>query len=154
MQESIEIVPFTEQYKLNFRDLNVAWLQQYFSVEPIDEEIFANPQHYILDNGGHIFFAKYSDNIVGTCALIKKPDGDVELAKMAVEERVQGRGIGQALLEAAIAKAIEMGLTRLMLYSNTKLEPAIHLYKKYGFKEVPLDSTGYKRSNIKMEKSL
>jgi tryptophan synthase alpha chain len=31
------------------------------------------------------------------------------------------------------------------------LKPAIHLYKKYGFKEVPLGSSEYKRSNIKME---
>jgi ribosomal protein S18 acetylase RimI-like enzyme len=73
---------------------------------------------------------------------------------MAVDENVQGKGVGQALLDAAIAKAADMGLDKLVLYSNTKLEPAIHLYKKYGFTEVPLDSTSYKRSNIKMEKSL
>ena len=40
---------------------------------------------------------------------------------------------------------------KLALYSNTKLEPAIHLYKKYGFREVLLDNSEYERSNIKME---
>ncbi|MCW3073765.1 MAG: family acetyltransferase [Flaviaesturariibacter sp.] len=154
MKQSIEIIPFEEALSIHFRDLNVAWLQKYFYVEPIDEEIFANPRRYILDNGGHIFFAKYEGQVAGTCALMKAKNGEVELAKMAVDERFQGKGVGHILLEAAIAKAIDLGLGRLMLYSNTKLQPAIHLYEKYGFVEVPLDGTGYKRSNIKMEKIL
>ena len=44
--------------------------------------------------------------------------------------------------------------TKLILYSNTKLHPAIHLYKKYGFKEVPLANPESKRANIKMEINL
>ena len=43
---------------------------------------------------------------------------------------------------------------KLILYSNTQLKPAIHLYKKYGFIEVPLNSSEYQRSNIKMEINL
>jgi hypothetical protein len=71
MQESIEIIPFDKQYTVYFRELNVAWLQKYFFVEPIDEAIFADPRQYILEGGGHIFFAKYNGSVVGTCALIK-----------------------------------------------------------------------------------
>ena len=66
----------------------------------------------------------------------------------------QGRGIGHALLQAALEKAQEMGVSTLMLYSNTQLQSAIHLYRRYGFKEVPLGNNGYKRSDIKMEKTL
>ena len=29
--------------------------------------------------------------------------------------------------------------SKLILYSNTKLKNSIHLYKKYGFKEIPLE---------------
>jgi hypothetical protein len=43
----------------------------------------------------------------------------------------------------------------LMLYSNTKLENAIYIYKKYGFVEVPLEpNSPYVRSDIKMELEL
>jgi ribosomal protein S18 acetylase RimI-like enzyme len=42
------------------------------------------------------------------------------------------------------------GGKRIILYSNTKLETAIALYRKLGFKEIPLDGP-YKRSDIKME---
>jgi ribosomal protein S18 acetylase RimI-like enzyme len=39
----------------------------------------------------------------------------------------------------------------LTLVSNTKLEPAIQLYRKYGFVEVPVSGgRGYERVDIEM----
>ena len=154
MSATIQIIPYRDDLLPYFRDFNIAWLEKYFYVEPIDIEIFAHPHQYILDGGGSIFFAKYGEQIAGTCALIRTKSGELELAKMAVDESFQGKGIGQALLKAAIEKAKQMGEEKLMLYSNTQLQPAIHLYKKHGFTEVPLGNIGYKRSNIKMEKML
>ena len=55
------------------------------------------------------------------------------------------------MMEFCLQKAKELGMLKLILYSSTKLENAIHLYRKYGFKEIPLDNSEYKRSNIKME---
>ena len=69
---------------------------------------------------------------------------------MAVDEKFQGKKIGQALADAAIAKAKSLGAKKIILYSNTILAPAIALYRKIGFKEIPVDGT-YKRSDIKME---
>jgi GNAT superfamily N-acetyltransferase len=154
MNENIQIVPFDQSLSGYFKDFNVAWLEKYFFVEPIDEEIFSDPVGYILDKGGYIFFAKYGSEIAGTCALIKLGNGEYELAKMAVDEKFQGKKIGHRLIEVTIEKARELGLQKIMLYSNTKLQPAIHLYKKFGFVEVPITNFGYKRSNIKMEKIL
>ena len=48
--------------------------------------------------------------------------------------------------------AKENQIKKLILFSNTKLVPAIKMYKKFGFIEVNLGSSIYKRSNIKMEK--
>ena len=43
----------------------------------------------------------------------------------------------------------------LMLYSNTKLENAIYIYRKYGFVEIPVEANSpYNRSDIKMELKL
>ena len=39
----------------------------------------------------------------------------------------------------------------MILYSNKKLESAIHLYRKYGFVEVELEEGLYERANVKME---
>jgi GNAT superfamily N-acetyltransferase len=78
-----------------------------------------------------------------------------ELAKMAVEPSAQGRGYGDRLVEAAVAFARGAGASRLMLVSNTRLGPALNLYRKHGFRDVPLDpANGYTRADIQLELSL
>lgn len=148
---TIEIIEFSDENAKYFTQLNIAWLQKYFVVEPIDHEMLSNPKKFIIDKGGFIFFAKAEDKIAGTFALIKISEGVYELSKMAVEESFLGKKIGNKMLEFCIEEAKRLKADKIILYSNTKLEPAIHLYKKFGFKEVPLDSSEYERANIKME---
>lgn len=154
MEEQVEIIEFNDELALHFRDLNRAWLEKYFVVEPIDEEMLGNPKEYFIDKGGYIFFAKLNGEVAGTFALLKEGDGIYELSKMAVNEKFQGKKIGNRMLEFCLQKARELGATKVILYSNTILAPAIHLYRKYGFVEVPMGSSEYKRSNIKMEIAL
>ncbi len=147
----VEIIAYNDSLAGAFKQLNEAWLQKYFEIEPIDVEMLGNPKQYFIDKGGHIFFAKVGGEIAGTFALLKSSDDVYELSKMAVDELFQGKKIGNRLMEFAIAKATELKAAKIILYSNTKLPPAIHLYRKYGFTEVPVISSGYKRCNIKME---
>ena len=148
-----EFIDYNPSLAAHFKALNVSWLKQYFVVEPIDEIMLSDPQANIIDKGGYIFFAKLGEEIVGTFAFVKDGD-DFELGKMAVAEGQRGKNIGNQMLSFCLAKAKELGMDKLFLYSNTKLENAIHLYRKFGFKEVPLGSSEYKRSNIKMEVEL
>ena len=70
---------------------------------------------------------------------------------MAVSPESRGQNIGQKLLQYCIDFAAKKQLKALLLYSNTKLENAIYLYRKYGFKELQLETDSpYKRSDIKM----
>jgi ribosomal protein S18 acetylase RimI-like enzyme len=58
-------------------------------------------------------------------------------------------------MEAAIGFATEAGASRLVIVSNTVLEPAIRLYEKHGFIRVPLVTDGrYRRANIRLEREL
>lgn len=148
---NLEIVRYSDEYAKDFRDLNIAWLQKYFIVEPVDNELLSDPKKSIISKGGHIFFAKVGDEIAGTFALLKIENGVFELAKMAVEERFIGKKIGNKMLEFCFEEAKRLKADKIILYSNKKLQPAIHLYKKFEFKEVPLDSTEYERADIKME---
>lgn len=53
---------------------------------------------------------------------------------MAVHEEWQGKGIGTALMQAMVDLADKwMNLTRLELEVYTDNEPALRLYKKFGF---------------------
>ena len=152
--EQLEFIDFDTSLAIHFKELNVSWLKQYFVVEPIDETMLSDPQANIIDKGGYIFFAKLGTEIVGTFAFVKTGHG-FEMGKMAVSEKHRGKKIGNQMLAFCLAKAKELGLQKVFLYSNTKLENAIHLYRKFGFKEVPLEKNAeYKRSNIKMEVDL
>ena len=148
---AIEMIPFNNELTSYFTRLNIAWLEKYFVLETIDQEMLDHPKAYFIDKGGHIFFAKINDEIAGTFALLKESDTVYELSKMAVDEQYQGLGIGNRMIEFSIAKARALNATRVILYSNTKLQPAIHLYKKYGFTEVPILGSQYNRSNFNME---
>lgn len=146
----VKITEYNRSHQTWFEKLNRAWIEQYFWMEPIDFEVLNNPEEHIIREGGFIFMAQCKNEIVGTVALKFVDKGVYEFTKMAVDEKFQGLKIGKQLAEVAIEKAKEKNAHKIILYSNTKLIPAIALYRKLGFREIPLDGP-YKRSNIKME---
>jgi N-acetylglutamate synthase-like GNAT family acetyltransferase len=151
----ITIVPYKDDYKEYIKSLNYEWLEKYFAVEPIDVVQLSNPQTEILDKGGKIFFALDNGAVIGTASLLKLSDEEYELAKMAVTEKYQHAGIGKMLMDYCITEAKNLHAKKLTLFSNTKLEAAIHVYRKYGFVEIPLPAEmHYVRSDIRMEKML
>jgi ribosomal protein S18 acetylase RimI-like enzyme len=152
IDNSVRIIPFSPDLKEEIKTLNVEWLKKYFKVEAKDEQMLSDPQGEIIDKGGMIFYAKYNNKIVGTISLLKIDETTFELSKMAVNDSVQGLGIGQKLLEHCLKIAEQNGIKKLLLYSNRKLLPAIYLYIKFGFQEVPLEDGVYERADIKMEK--
>jgi ribosomal protein S18 acetylase RimI-like enzyme len=150
----VEIIPFSIELKEPIKTLNLEWLQKYFKVEPKDEQTLSDPQGEIIDKGGMIFYAQYNTKIIGTVSLLKIDSTTFELSKMAVSDGNQGLGIGKKLLEHCLNEAKEKGIQKLILYSNRKLLPAIHLYKSFGFVEIPVEEGVYERADIKMEKIL
>ena len=137
---AIKIINYRGEYAKHFYDLNIEWLKTFFYVEPYDEEVLSQPEHYIIDKGGYIFFALKDHKVVGTVALMPTQEKHLlELTKMAVLPEERGQKIGQHLLEYCIDFAKSKELNALLLYSNTKLENAIYLYRKFGFKELELE---------------
>jgi ribosomal protein S18 acetylase RimI-like enzyme len=151
---TVEIIPYSPDLKGHIKTLNIEWLQKYFRVEEKDELVLSNPQEEIIDKGGMIFYAKYNDEILGTVSLMKIDDATFELSKMAVSYKAQGLGIGNKLLVHSVAVAEGNNIKKLLLYSNRILLPALHLYEKFGFVEVPLEDVSYERADIKMEKTI
>lgn len=152
---SLKIIPFKPELAHHFRDLNLQWLEKYFYVEPKDIVLLDDCEKSIVKKGGHIFFAEYHGKIVGCFSFIKLGDNSYELGKMAVDPQYQGLKIGQQLLTFAVEHARNNNWRQLLLYSSTKLDTALHIYRKYGFKEVVLEENlPYARSDIKMELNL
>ena len=152
---SVKIFPFEPKYAGDFKSLNVAWLEKYFFVEPKDEELLSDCERSIIGIGGFIFMASYENAIVGCFSLIPYKDNHYELGKMAVDSNYQGLKIGQQLISFAIDFAKQKNWDAITLYSSTKLPTALHIYRKYGFKNVALEKDlPYIRSDVKMELNL
>ena len=66
------------------------------------------------------------------------------------KERVH-KGCGSAVFKAAMDWAISHGAKRHFLLSNSRLKPAIHIYEKFGFREIKLDDYEYVRGDIAFE---
>lgn len=141
-----------------FRALNLAWIEAHFTVEPEDLAQLDDPHGHILAKGGRILIAEEEGEAVGTLGLVPAHEpGTLELIKMAVRADQQGRGIGMALMQAAIAAAREMGARRIWLETNASLKPALAVYRKAGFRvleQAEWTATPYSRCNCQMEMRL
>jgi len=134
-----------------FRTLNEWWIRKYFGIEEHDNDMLLDPEGYVLAKGGHIFFAVANGVQVGCCALIAMEPGVYEVAKMAVNESLQGAGIGRKLLGYTIEQGRRLGARSLYLETNSKLTNAIHLYESLGFEHLPPRPSPYSRANVFME---
>lgn len=152
---ALQIIEFQPQRQPDFYRLNMAWIEKYFVVEDIDRELLEHPQEEIIDKGGSIFLAQINGAIVGTAAMVPLEDGLYELSKMSVDESIQGRGVGRALLNAAIDWAKKRNAREIVLETNTILKPAIHLYESVGFEAFEDEHlSNYSRVNHKMRMKL
>jgi GNAT superfamily N-acetyltransferase len=74
---------------------------------------------------------------------------------MAVAGSHRGRGLGRALMAAAVDWAKAAGAPRLYLETNSALAPALGLYRAFGFREItPAEPSPYARADVVMELSL
>jgi putative acetyltransferase len=147
----IEIIDYEPRYKVDFRSLNLEWISAYFEIEPPDLEQLDYPEENIISKGGRIYLARVNYEIIGTITLKKVDDTVYELSKMAVSPKRQGAGAGLLLARHLINEAQRLGCKMLFLESNQKLTPALNLYKKLGFVEVPVNDSPFSRADYRGE---
>ncbi len=147
------IADFEPRWRGDFERLNVEWLERWFTVEPVDREVLANPEVHILAHGGQVLFAvDAAGRALGTVALRHEGGGVYELTKMAVAPDARGQGLGRALMVSALARFHALGGRELFLESSSKLGTAIALYESVGFEHRPAPRPGshYARADVYM----
>lgn len=150
--EKIKVLPFQDKYADDFKRLNLEWIEKYFVVEEMDEKQLEHPRENIIEAGGEIYFVIEDGKVKGVCALVFHEKGVYELAKMAVDKESRGKGYGNLLMEAIIKGARVKNAEIILIVSNTQLDVAINLYKKYGFITTRLgQDPDYERGNIEMQ---
>ena len=103
--------------------------------------------HFVNDKEKLMVVAK-DNKIIGFCALVGGVQNRVKHVAslvMGVQKSHWGKGVGSALISLAIEKASQIGITRFELTVHVSNEPAIVLYKKFGFV-----IEGEKNSSIKL----
>jgi len=108
---------------------------------PVDIE--ARAMSWTLDG---VLVAVADAEIVGSVHVERSRHGFGELG-MAVAREWRGRGVGSALLAAAIEWARERGLHKLSLAVFAHNVAAIALYRKFGFIEEGRRVKQYRRAN-------
>lgn len=149
----MEIVFYRPEYRRAFVDLNTAWLQEYFHVEPEDEKIFSSVDQMVREGAG-VFVALEGGLPVAVCMTFPLGGDEWEIGKLAADKNYRGRGAGEGVLRSCMAYAAAHGAKKLTILSNRILTAAMGLYAKAGFCQVPLTRGEYERVNVQFEKRL
>ena len=148
---NLRITSFNKKYKADFEKLNREWIEEFFQMEDEDFHTLQNPESYVIQKNGEIFFAINDQIVIGTAAMIPFSEDVFELAKMSVKKGFQGKGVGKLLLKRCIQFAQERNANEIFLLTNDILKPALNLYISCGFVvKNKYDDERYKRGNTKM----
>lgn len=82
---------------------------------------------WLLEQGG--------DQLAGLIVLEREPN-QMLIFSVAVAPPFQGRGFGIRLLGWAERQALEAGSDEMRLFTNSRMERDIALYKTFGYREV------------------
>ena len=108
---------------------------------PWDSDLDAIESVY-LRAGGEFFVGVLEGEVVAMGALRLDPDGRAWITRMRVSPRLQGRGIGQTLLDSLHRRAAELGYGRLQLDTTVGQTAARRLYEKNGYRETGRGTVG------------
>lgn len=113
-----------------------AWLNIDLSFQNFKDELNELKTMYATPHGG-IIVCKIKNECVACVGLRKIDNYTAELKRMYVQPAFQRAGIAKALLQKAIELAKVANYKCIRLDTLNYMLPAINLYKKYGFVEIP-----------------
>ncbi len=147
----MKIIKYDKKYKQSFIDFNTDWIVENFGfLEENDINSFNSIEENI-SKGGMIFFALEDENCLACCMAVPLEDEAWEICKLGSNKNLPHKGAGSAVFKACMDYATENGAKKLCIISNSKLKAALHIYEKYGFKEMKLNDYHYERGNIAFE---
>ena len=105
-------------------------------VEQVDQDIKMIDK--FLPPNGRMMIAKFDEKACGIGCL-KSIDEEIgEVKRMFVDPSFRKIGAGQAILQSLINAARETGYKKVRLDSPKFMEAAHALYRKFGFKDIPV----------------
>lgn len=148
----MNIVEYDPKYREDFVRLNTEWLTKLYYIEPYDQYAMDHVDE-LIEGGSIAYFAVEEDKVLATCMTEPLGDDVWEICKLAAANGYTGTGAGSAVIRACMNYAIAHGAKKLCLITISGLKPAIHLYKKFGFVEIPYrkDIWHSEKADVEME---
>lgn len=114
------------------------WLAVDLCFQDFESELAALPGAYAPPFGGAWLLRDGAAGALG-CVGLRPLDlaETCELKRLWVEAPVRGGGWGRKLAEAAIGHAVGQGYRRMVLDTLERLDAAIALYRRLGFRPIP-----------------
>ena len=127
----VNIRSYEESYDKAINDFIISIYVEEFGFEEHREEIEKHNNEIYKKSDGKLWIALNEKNeIVGTIALLKHSDDNVELKKFYVRKDYRGQGVPKALYEKVMDMCKESGFKRIFLGTYERLENAIQFYIK------------------------
>lgn len=152
----MKVDTYKPKYKEAFVRLNTEWLTRFYWIESYDQYAMDHVEELIEQGAMAFFTLDDKEEVIATCMVMPLEGATWEICKLAARNQYTGTGAGSAVLLAAINYAEQHGARKEVLISCRGLKPAIHLYQKFGFHEVPYRKEFWKsgKADIEMERCL
>ena len=133
LQQSIIVSPFKQAYQVQAKKLVLAGLEEHWRVLDLSKN------HDLDDIGtsyinGLFLIALRNNEIVGTGAIVPRPDNTGEIVRMSVATHLRRNGIGKMLLDELCNYARKVGYVKIVLETTETWQEVIEFYKNYGFR--------------------
>ena len=147
MLKKIDIQEMSLNDLEKIKDILISDFDDFWNYNIFEEELESPNSKYIM--------AKTNDDEIIGFAGIKIIINTADIMNIVVKKSWRNQGVGNFLLNNLVSICKDLNLLSLSLEVNEDNYPAIHLYKKFGFKNIGLRKNYYKNNDgIVMEYSL
>ncbi len=141
----IKIIPYNEKYKDDVVSLILEVYENELGFRGYERSDVYNIADLYQKNPGSNFWVALNDGeLVGTIGLLGKTEKLAYLKRMVVKKEFRKQGLGQKLLQTALAFARKHGFTTIYAGTVQENPNAIKFYEDHGFvhhDDIPQDIT-------------
>lgn len=104
--------------------------------------LLADPSERLVEDyarRGICYLAQEGEALIGVYVLLPTRPDTVELVNVAVDEAMQGKGIGKRLVLHAVEQARDLGYATIEVGTGNTSIGQLALYQKCGFRMVSID---------------
>ena len=121
----------------------------------LNDDLADIPGNYLSDPRSNFWVVESSGPPVGIVGIVgiqpRELEEEAELRRMSVSSSARRQGIGRRLLETTEEFCREKGYRRICLSSVDLLQPALAMYRRFGYKTVreePLGESPHRRVTV------